>query len=110
MTAAHKKTLRPFSFSVDKIPDVEAIIPPGRKGRIKREQMEAERMRKSQQMLRAKELMKDPELSSGQKAARERPALAAADVLAQPRLLHSAARRCKEPVHVCLQADRQTVV
>lgn len=72
MTAAHKKTLRPFSFSVDKIPDVEAIIPPGRKGRIKREQMEAERMRKSQQMLRAKELMKDPELSSGQKAARER--------------------------------------
>lgn len=72
MTAAHTQKLRPFSFAVDKIPDVEAIIPPGKMGRIKREQMEAERIRKSQQMRRAKELMKDPELSSGQKAARER--------------------------------------
>ena len=67
-----KPKLRPFSFSIEKIPDVGAIIPPGRMGRIKRELMEAERIRKSQQMLRAKELMKDPELTVGQKAARER--------------------------------------
>jgi hypothetical protein len=72
MTAAHKQKLRPFTFSVDKIPDYGEIIPPGRKGRIVREQLEAERLRKAQQMLRAKEWMKDSTLSDGQKAARQR--------------------------------------
>lgn len=32
MTVAQKPKLKPFSFSVDKIPDVEGIIPPGRYG------------------------------------------------------------------------------
>ena len=43
-----------------------------RLGRIKRQQLEAERLRKSQQMLRAKEWVKNQEISQGQKAALER--------------------------------------
>ena len=61
---------RPFLFGLGGIPD--QIIPPGKKGVVVRRRMLREKRAREEQMLRAREAMKDPGLSEGQRKAKLR--------------------------------------